>query len=255
MTKDGNNPSGNSRIAQTGLATQHYTRNYALNEVRNLQKKRSHCERPFLNIIPKDSGRQLKIKCSAGCYELLKNEIVKMTSSPDISVKFNIFFTTELVNDCKGYIPEMIIKATNRLSTGAPGKRKKFTVNMYHTQCSLLINGNSTPTFQDEILPILIKKLETNPQLSDLDRFYANIIDRCLSQSILNPEKQTSVCASPHKALVNDGCADSRQDDPYVQDLEQSKPENTEICIHCQNSVSSGIACDNCEHWYHFECE
>ena len=121
------------------------TKNYTLNKSRCLHLKRKNCDRPFMNILPKDNGRQLNIECSTGCFELLKSELVHLSCDNEIGNKFGMVFTVETVTDHRGNSPETIIKATNRLASGAPGKRTKFTIDMYNTQCSLLINGNNTP--------------------------------------------------------------------------------------------------------------
>lgn len=227
-------------------------KNYTMNDVKCLQKKKNYCDRPFINIIPKDSGRQLKIECSTGCYELLKVELTEMTVSNDVSDKFNIVFTTENVSDLKGNSPEFIIRANNKLNSGAPGKRSKFTINLYHTQCSLLINGNNVSTFQDEILPHIMENLEKNPKLNSLDRMYANIIDRCLSQSIQTPDQHVSLIADPCAILPQGVTA---ADDSQHLGSEQEEKRSPDICIHCDMRVIKGIACDNCEQWNHFDCE
>ena len=92
-----------------------------------------------------------------------------MVSNLDILNKFCIVFKQMVVKDLGGNNPEVVIQAANRLTSDAAGKRTKFTINMYNTQCSLLINGNNTPTFQDEILPDIIEKITSNPQMSTLD--------------------------------------------------------------------------------------
>lgn len=45
-------------------------------------------------------------------------------------------------------------RVTNRLKNGSAGKMHKFTINFYHTKCTMLVNGKeSTSTFLDEHLP------------------------------------------------------------------------------------------------------
>ena len=135
----------------------------------------------------------MKIECSTGCYEILKTELTNMTGNLELSNEFNIVFKSETILDQQGNNPELIIKVFNKLNSGDPGKRKKVSINMYHTQCSLLINGNYTPTFHDEILPRIINNLESNSNISAMDKMFAKIIDRGLKQSIDNPDKETSI--------------------------------------------------------------
>ena len=116
---------------------------------------------------------------------------------------------------------------------------------MYHTQCSLLINGNYTPTFHDEILPRIINNLESNPNISALDKMFAEIIDRGLKQSIDNPDIETSIMAP----CLDTSCESSRSGNA------DGIVKSTDTCLHCNTKVDNGIACDNCQQWYHFDCE
>ena len=226
-------------------------KNFSLNKDKSLQKKRDHCGRPFINVIPRDAGRQIKIECSTGCYELLKTEIIQLVKDEEFGKKFGLFIHQEAVTDLDGNSPELIIKATNRLKTGAQGKFHKFTINLYHTQCSLLINGNATPLLNESILPMLLKKLESNPKLTLLDKMYAEVIDRCLAKSIEKPDHSCAQ-ALPSQHTTEEPKAAPLQDNMTILELSS---DDLDSCRHCNQIVEHGIACDNCHQWYHFSCE
>ena len=210
------------------------SKDYELNHHQKLIKKRKHCDRPFMNIIPKDGGRQLKIECSAGCFELLKAELKKLALDQELSKTFRIACIVEKSVDVAGNLPQITIKVHSLRKNGTRTARPKFTINIYNTQCSLLINGACTQDFQDEILPEIIKNLEQNPNFSSLDRTYAAVIDRCLEKSIT-------------EQVV--------QDRPSLGHPAAESSNVSDVCAHCQSDVTDGIACDGCGGWFHYECE
>ena len=95
---------------------------------------------------------------------------------------------------------------------------------------------------------------------------YADIIDRCLTQSIRNPDQQTSICAASTTASQRPGSTSSpvmTSRDTRALDFEHDTGHDSdhedeqekEVCAHCNRVVTHGIACDNCDQWNHFECE
>ena len=219
------------------------TRNYKLNIKKSLQKKRDACNKPFINIIPKDNGTQTKIECSAGCYELLKREILEISSNPQLYEKFNICLQHIDVSDQAQNKPELIIKAFNRKADGNSGRRQKFT-NLYHTQSSLLINGRNAALFQKEIFPDLMLRIQQSPEMSNLDKHTASLIDRCVYESAENPTACTSLIGN--QIVISDS----------PKSKESLNSETLSVCIHCNKEVTTkGIQCDVCSRWYHFACE
>ena len=137
-------PTGNNNVE---------IRNYILNEHKALQKKRIACNRPFIKVIPKDGGKQLKIECSVGCFEVLKSILIDTSLNKQIFDRYNLAIEVKQITDQNGIYPEYTLRAFNKLSSGAIGKKHKFTVNIYNTQSSLLVNGRNTSSFQNDILP------------------------------------------------------------------------------------------------------
>ncbi|KAH3751525.1 hypothetical protein DPMN_186086 [Dreissena polymorpha] len=104
------------------------SKDYELNHHKNLIKKRKHCDRHFMNIIPKDGGRQLKIECSAGCFELLKAELEKLALDQELSITFRIACIVEKSIDVAGNLPQITIKVHSLRKNGYPNSAPK----MYH---------------------------------------------------------------------------------------------------------------------------
>ncbi|KAH3869543.1 hypothetical protein DPMN_032712 [Dreissena polymorpha] len=139
------------------------SKDYEINRHKNLIKKRKHCGRPFMNIIPKDGGRQLKIECSAGCFEFLKAELEKLALDQELSKTFRISCIVEKSVDTAGNLPQITMKVHIIRKNGSRTARPKFTIHIYNTQCSLLSSGAWTQDFQGEILPEIIKNLDQIP--------------------------------------------------------------------------------------------
>ena len=84
--------------------------------------------------------------------------------------------------------------------------------------------------------------------MPSIDRFYADIIDRCLIESIDNPDKHTSICADPILGSPNNSLA-------LCESAEKKCEHYIFTCIHCLEFVEGGIECENCKQWNHFHCE
>ena len=167
-------------------------------------------------MMPRDAGDQLKIDCSAGCYEILKAEILEHLYDPVTKQRFEIIPEKKLCLDIAGSSPEMNIRVFNRLNNGNKGKTLKFAISLYNTQCSLLVNGKKTYLFKDKILPELIDNIHAKPGMEHLDRHLAALIDRSTST-----DKRAS--QGPAPAIEMDG---SKTEDTSMNEEEEDDPNN-----------------------------
>ena len=228
-------------------------RDYVLNRQKSLHKKKLACNRPFMKIIPKDGGKQIKIECSAGCFELLKAQLLDMDNLKPLFDKYNLAAELKQVTDQNGIFPEYTLRAFNRLAMGRTGKKLKFSVHIYNTQCSFLINGRNASIFQDDILPDILELIQLNPNLTHIDSEIAQLIETCIQHSVANPTTNTSVVADT-SGLGNQVSIKML---PNIMKSNESDDESDEnsICSECITYVSEGIRCDDCHQWYHYSCE
>ena len=129
-------------------------RSYALNKIKAIDKKVMCSERSSIQI--EETGGGIKIAFNAGTYELVKSVIQEFYA-----------------NDCKQYtyshIPvfdsrENLVEIKYKV---AKGKSQLYTLNMYNTKCSCLVNGKQPHQFTNIDLPNMLTKLQTQLQLCD----------------------------------------------------------------------------------------
>ena len=232
-------------------------RDYILNRQKAISKKRQACNRPFIKIIPKDGGKQTKLECSVGCFELLRRYLLDTNYNKHIFEKYNLAVEVNHVTEQSGIHPEHVVRAFNRLASGGIGKKHKFTVNMYNTQSSLLINGRNPSFFLEDILPDILELIQKDPNMTNIDQNIANLIDACLQQSARNPAVNTSVVAET--SVVNNQMSIKMLLDLQkcnYSDCSDTKTDGSSVCLHCENYVQDeGIRCDDCHKWYHNKCE
>ena len=123
----------------------HFNRSYDLNKMKAIKQKLDACDNQPATFEVKKKG-QLRLKFSAAGYEAFRESVMKFYNQDkdilthgelkDISIKH------ESVYDRKGEaIVEEHYKIFNKLKNGNVGNRNKFTINLYHTTSSALVNG------------------------------------------------------------------------------------------------------------------
>ena len=105
-------------INTTPTTNDYNTLKYTLNKQKEILKKRAECDILFNNIVlvPRDSGDQLKINCSAGCYELFKAEILDHLFDPITMDRFQLKAEKKPCVDMAGMSPELNIQVFKRLN-------------------------------------------------------------------------------------------------------------------------------------------
>ena len=126
------------------------TTKYTINQGKALKKKHEHCHRddPF-NVTITSGG--ITISCQTGLFEILKHCMVQYYSrlkSIDIKPVFHI------MKDETNHEVQITIKLTKIGSN-----RTSYTVNIYNTSSSLLINGNGSRKFFNTDMPHMLKSI------------------------------------------------------------------------------------------------
>jgi hypothetical protein len=132
-------------------------RNYSLNHEKSLDKKKKATTRIPINVFQTSGG--LRIVCNAGTFEHLKKEMLafygKYRNYDQLSAKIIQCFDTDS-NE-----PEVKIKVTYSNS------HTSFTINVYNTTSSYLVNGKGLTRFQTRDLPLIIANLDLSSDLND----------------------------------------------------------------------------------------
>ena len=131
--------------------------NYTLSNQKTLNKhlKAQDRELPFHTKYSTAGGKNLIIHCQKLLYDILAKNILQY-----YAFKKTHRYTHELScqQDKKS---DTIVQAT--LKAKKPGSiYTSFTINMYHTQCSMLVNGKGTDEFICDDWPDIIAKASQN---------------------------------------------------------------------------------------------
>ncbi len=126
--------------------------NFHLNKQKAINKKLDSADRskPFSVQYADCEGKQIVIYCQAGLYELVRKAMhVYFTAHKSHKLATDITVHKE---KSSGLVVQTVYKLTHK-GSGAGA----YTVNLYHTKSSMLINGRSMPTFLDADWPGICK--------------------------------------------------------------------------------------------------
>ena len=170
--------------AQSGSSAK-ATRPYDLNKMKSLQKKQEACSRCMFTSQERANGR-LRLTLSTAAYEVFRATVDKLYSSNSIHHEFRDFYAKHKSNtDRSGTaVVDENYRIFNRLKNGNCGQRLKFTINMYHTTSTVLINGSQALSIFDDIhLPIIISYMSPD-QIQNADRKF----QEALTELVNNPK-------------------------------------------------------------------
>ena len=126
----------------------HYIRNLDSTALKKKLEATSRAE-PMTILV---KARGTRIYCQVGYYELLKAALKFSHSSPDsLSVDHNTKIAETRNKDFAGNQ----VSTTYHVSLTTQGVRKYYTINLYHTTSTLLVNGRDASISMDSHLPIL----------------------------------------------------------------------------------------------------
>jgi len=129
-------------------------RQYVLNEDRSMKKKLKSTEFEPITIQETKGGTRFLL--NTGTYEILKNATRKYF----FDNTQNYTYTYIPVNDKKSNEVELKFKV-------ADGKTHLYTLNMYNTTSSCLINGKNPQHFFNTDLPNILELMESTLVLND----------------------------------------------------------------------------------------
>lgn len=172
-------------------------RNYKLNERKAMEKKKTASYAGMFSII--ETGGGIKIEFNAGLYELLKSATER-------------YFSLELNTDKKNKKILVTDKSGNFIETKYKVFSGKFhyTLNMYHTQCSCLINGKNTHLFLGTDLPNILNSIESllaenNCSVSDMNKMIRNMVE-CYEQQCKENNSNSTDSSEAQKLIIAEAC-------------------------------------------------
>ncbi|CAC5388914.1 unnamed protein product [Mytilus coruscus] len=136
----------------------------------------------------------------------------------------------------------------------------KFTINLYHTSCSMIVNGKRVDLFINDIIDDLCEKVKKEyneiellnksieSYLSHMKNYTSKVIQKSITNKEIHPENEQ---ADQFKNMNNSQTKNFTRQILDTQYIESDK----NICPGCRKYVDDGIGCDRCDFWYHYECE
>jgi hypothetical protein len=187
------------------------TEDYILDKKKAIKKKIKATEQQDFRLMATPGG--LRVFLSAAAYELFKEAFMQ--------------YAATLKGKCVDRHDKQKLRITTTIKIPPIAKRAKsgYTINMYHTTCSLLVNGAGTRKFLEKDLPHIIK------QTANSEEFNVS-----LGQANKNL-----------KQLLEEAYA-------Y---LSKDKEQN-EHCPICKEPCLENHEAAQCElqgHWVHYKCD
>lgn len=210
-------------------------RRYSLNRQRAIHNKLQCSARNGIEI--EETGGGIKIAFSPGMYELVKNVIQDFYTKncKDYS------YTHIPVIDKKGDLVEVKYKISK-------GKSYLYTLNMYNTKCSCLINGKQPHQFTETDLPSMLNKLEEQLSLcgitvEDVNTNVVNLLQRCQQDLIQSRSTKASVTpiSNTQENLTTFQQRENNLTEFSVEGLPEDEGEQTTIEMNHSKDEESAI--------------
>ena len=194
-------------------------RDYQLNHQTALKEKLKSTDRDDISII--QTGGGVKFMFSTGMYELIKLSAESFYNSTDLTNKCQIL----PVLDTQGSLVETKYKITQ-------GRKTVYTLNMYHTKSSCLVNGKRANIFIDTDLPEILKIVETNlvssgVSVSEVNDSIKDILHTCTIDKNRKCKRKDNVQI---KALPLNSSA-AEEDCQVVEMVENCTQTNPDISV------------------------
>ena len=169
--------------------------------------------------------------------------------------------TTSLYDVTGEVLVEEQFRITNSTKSGKPGKKHKFTVNLYHTTSSVLINGKQIKDiFVQKHLPVIEGEISATPNIDLADKTISAMISGIQQQrnrTTVNQAEDNGLCDSAGAVLsVNNSNDNIQYTSTCTSHLDVSSSNDDYNCKICSKPcLEKSIECSCCNTWIHYQCE
>ena len=213
--------SDSNKNAEKGLLQNHNVLvksvNYNLDREKTVGKKLDAVNRTELYSANYTTvnGKNLVLHCQAGLYELLRKAVLAYF----LHFKSHVLECETTILQEKG--SGLNVQATHRIRNMGGGN-VNYTVNLYHTKSSILVNGKGTDTFIDIDFPYIVDIINQSSPISP---------------SLLN--EQVRGC---FEAIAR--CVSSEKSGNLVRASRRSKIQHDSVTEQSGDSVTEQAVCD-----------
>ena len=225
---------GGTRSKTSKIQTIHNSvssRDYVLNPDKWLQKKLQATKRQEIEYEIKGGG--IVAKLDAVSFELFHYSCKDFFHNSDDEISR---VDRDSAKDGRGNIVQYTYTVHLNDDT-------KYTVNMYSTKCSLLVNGRATTHFIDYHLP-KIHKLMSQVKIQGM--------------KINTKELNEPLASQLQKVVADSALTNFKTPKPARKKIEltSSMDLNSIVCLKCnKNCRKRAVQCDSCNRWLHYNCE
>ena len=150
------------------------------------KKNLNACNTDYL-ITRAEKGENLVFNFSTAMHELYRAKLAEhfqnLNNDPDIKTRVTFKDAAEKSS--------LLVESTIKKLLGTKGGRSKYTINSYHTNNSMMVNGRMAVQFNDEHAKIT-ESIMASDQVSQLDQdICAKIVEGLGDISVCKPQKRT----------------------------------------------------------------
>ena len=191
---------------------------------------------------------------SAGIYELYKMSLMSHFEAVMKNEDLPQVVQIKSVKDKKGRIVESQVKVNQRKTSKGLGLHK-YTLNLYHTRSSMMVNGREAGTFT-EAHKAALGHIIIIQNLDSIDDELHSILVRELEKIHSDPISPTPQERSV-KEKVQNLEALTQGSGAITQLRDQSANVSQQfVCLHCDQSAQMNVIESSfCTNWFHFDCE
>ena len=221
---------------------------YQLHQNKAIKKKAQYCNRRE-PIKFNSTGGGLRFYCQTGLYEVLKTTLPEWLTNT--KYKDNTQLTEK--TDKGGNVVETFISI---------GRNPRlYTINLYHTTSSGLVNGNALETFCKEDFPKMLNLVENlDININEINKKCKDSLDRHMCIHGAREEQSVDRVRKQLKQYDNSTENESKVveiDPSHREECDTNQtPEVTDwLCLICQKSCESkSVLCERGDHWIHYAC-
>ncbi|CAC5385850.1 unnamed protein product [Mytilus coruscus] len=163
-----------------------------------------------------------------------------------ISKKLSV--VKERVKDKKGHEIEIRLKVSAQKHDHAKAYQK-YTINLYHSQSSALVNGPKADLFMETILPQIENYLSQNEDtICDMNNKITQVISHSNVVRNQTHDHDSDQTHTKGASFIDSPCHPITS----KSDLDQ---EQEYLCPVCNGKADKDTKeCESCDHWFHYRC-
>ena len=234
-------------------------RDYTLNLVRALKKKAEQCSKDT-KVLEERKGDNRIFSMSGGIYELYRHALIAHFEKLMADNGSTKLVKLKAVKDKQSMIVESQIRVHRKRNGGGVGDHL-YTVNLYHTRSSMMVNGSEADLFTQDH-KVAIDSILNISNLDTIDKELHAVLIRELDKIQINNHLIQQDCCDDSSlvAMVPDrspsGTSQLITDTMACTDIDDGHSATEDLCLHCEEGATDGvIQCSTCENWYHYMCE